>query len=294
MKLQVLHRTHFKYGQPVRDSFNEARLQPTEDHRQLPQSFLLKVLPSTRLSHYRDFYQNYVHRFELGEAHPDLTVTATSVVTTRNGLALANDAPTAPISALASTATDSRCYDFLQSSQHVETSAEAWRLALDLAGDETDTWQLAQRLMHAIFRDFQYQPDSTHIHTTTQEILRNRQGVCQDFAHVMLSLCRSTKIPARYVSGYLYNGPADSLKGAQASHAWVEVYVPAHGWIGLDPTNGQQVDGRYVKIGVGRDYGDVTPLKGTYRGTTERKMSVNVLVTMLDEHAEPKPLKPAS
>jgi len=116
-----------------------------------------------------------------------------------------------------------------------------------------------------------------------REVLKTRAGVCQDFAHVMLGLCRALKIPARYVSGYLYNGPADQLKGAQASHAWVEVYVPGHGWCGLDPTNNRAADGHYVKVATGRDFADVSPLKGTYRGTAKRELTVDVLVSRLEE-----------
>jgi transglutaminase-like putative cysteine protease len=98
----------------------------------------------------------------------------------------------------------------------------------------------------------------------------------------MLGMCRALKLPARYVSGYLYNGPADQLKGAQASHAWVEVFVPDTGWCGLDPTNNRAADGHYVKVATGRDYSDVSPVKGTYRGTGSRRLTVEVLVTCLD------------
>jgi transglutaminase-like putative cysteine protease len=99
----------------------------------------------------------------------------------------------------------------------------------------------------------------------------------------MLGICRSLKMPARYVSGYLYNGPVDQLRGAQASHAWVEVYVLGHGWCGLDPTNDRIVDGHYVKVAVGRDFADVSPIKGTYRGTAKRELTVDVRVTRLEE-----------
>ena len=136
--------------------------------------------------------------------------------------------------------------------------------------------------MDFIHREFAYVPTATNVHTHMREVLRLRRGVCQDFTHVMLGICRSLKIPARYVSGYLYNGPADQLRGAQASHAWVEVYLPDLGWRGLDPTNNGQPDDRYVKVAVGRDYSDVTPIKGTYRGTGERKMKVDVLVSVLE------------
>src|SRR5207249_9494245 len=104
----------------------------------------------------------------------------------------------------------------------------------------------------------------------------------QDFAHVMLGMCRTLKIPARYVSGYLYNGPAEHFIGAEASHAWCEVFLPGFGWRGLDPTNNRQPDEHYVTIGVGRDYADIEPLKGHYRGTPERTMSVEVSVTLAE------------
>ena len=114
------------------------------------------------------------------------------------------------------------------------------------------------------------------------EVLKTRRGVCQDLAHVMIGFCRARRIPARYVSGYIYNGPAGQLKGAQATHAWVEIFLPEQGWRGLDPTNDTQVDGRYVKLAVGRDYADVSPIKGSFRGAHGREMHVDVTLTRLD------------
>ena len=181
-----------------------------------------------------------------------------------------------------------RCYDFLQSSTYVEVSADTWRLAVDATHGQADAWQAAQAVMRQIHEGFRDQSGATHAHTHMREVLKSRAGVCQDFAHVMLGLCRALKMPARYVSGYLYNGPADQLRGAQASHAWVEVFVPGLGWCGLDPTNARVVDGQYVKVAHGRDFADVSPLKGTYRGTAKRELTVDVLVTRLEE-AEPAP-----
>jgi transglutaminase-like putative cysteine protease len=169
----------------------------------------------------------------------------------------------------------------------VRSTPEAWRLAVDLGVGHTDVWQIALSIMRHLGSEFRYLPAVTHVHTTMEEALRLRQGVCQDFAHVMIGLCRALKIPARYISGYLYNGPAGQLKGTQATHAWVEVYLPGVGWRGMDPTNQQPVNQRYVKVAIGRDYADVSPLRGTYRGTATRKLSVEVLVTRLDrEEAE--------
>jgi len=285
MKLSVFHRTHYHYAVPVQASFNEARLQPCDTPEQQRHSFLLKVLPATRLTHYLDFYLNCVHMFELSKPHHELTVEATSVVTTSNAPGLPEDATPAPLGNLGTSAEIDRCYDHLQPSMFVNSDPETWRLALDITAGETDGWQAALKIMHWINREFRYEPASTHVHTTMRESLQLRKGVCQDFAHVMIGLCRAIKLPARYVSGYLYNGPAEHLKGAQASHAWVEVFLPGHGWQGLDPTNNQQVNSHYVKIGAGRDYADVPPLKGTYRGTQQRVMSVDVQVTLIDASA---------
>jgi transglutaminase-like putative cysteine protease len=283
MKLHVLHRTRFKYGANVHESFNEARLQPVSTGRQVCHSFVLKVLPTSRLSHYIDFHFNYVHLFEINQAHAELNVEANSVVTTDDQPALVPAATPSPLDRLAECARMERCYDFLQSSTYVEINADLWRLALDATDGQTDAWQAAQAIMRYVHREFRYQPAVTHAHTHVREVLKTKAGVCQDFAHVMLGLCRSLKIPARYVSGYLYNGPLEQLKGAQASHAWAEVYVLGHGWCGLDPTNNRLADGHYVKVATGRDFADVSPLKGTYRGTAKRELFVDVLVSRLEE-----------
>ncbi len=284
MKLQVFHRTHYVYAAPVRDSFNEARLQPTNAEGQTCHSFLLKVLPATRLSHYLDFQLNYVHLFDLTEPHKTLTIEATSIVSTATHRVLTADHVSTPLSEMDAACRQlDRCHDFLQASRFVRIQRRdygAWASTPPSA--LTDTAGIAG--CDAIHPPpiFTYMPAATHVHTHMRDVLRNKRGVCQDFAHVMLGICRSLRIPSRYVSGYLYNGPADQLRGAQASHAWVEVYLPDQGWHGLDPTNNCQPDERYVRIAVGRDYSDVTPIKGTYRGTGERKMSVDVRVTALD------------
>ena len=282
MKLHVYHRTHHAYAAPVRDSHNEARLQPADTALQSRLSFQLTVQPPPRLSYHLDFYLNCVHSIDVSLPHEELTVEAVSVVSTRDAPPLPADASPAPLSAIAACARLPECYDFLQPSTYVEIGPDAGRLALDVAAGRTDAWQAALSMMRFVHTGFVYLPAVTHVHTTMQEALRLRHGVCQDFAHVMIGLCRALGIPARYVSGYLYNGPVDQLKGTQASHAWVEIYLPGVGWRGLDPTNDQQTNARYVTIASGRDYADVSPLRGTYRGTAQRKLSVEVLVTCMD------------
>jgi len=288
MKLRVFHRTRYTYGAPVRESFNEARLQPLSGPRQACHSFDLRITPLPRVLVYPDFYNNAVHQFEVVQPHTELVVEATSVVTTSEAPGLAVDAATGKLGVTTPQAQAERCFDYLQASTYVDVSAELARQANAAVDGQTDAWQAAQLLMDYVHREFHYQPAATTAHTHMREVLQTKAGVCQDFAHVMLGLCRSLQLPARYISGYLYNGPAETLKGAQASHAWVEVYIPNLGWLGLDPTNNHVVAGRHVKVAVGRDYADVPPIKGTYRGTGKRTMSVDVLVTQVED-AVPAP-----
>ena len=282
MKLHILHRTHFAYRSPVRDSLNEVRLQPVEMNDQQVESFALKISPYAQPKHQLDFYQNHVHRFDILAPHSTLEVEATSVVHTST-LTDPAKGPVVPLSAMAKCLDLANCYDFLQPSKYVTVDADIANVATSVIANHDNTWGAVIAIKRFIHDSFRYQPAVTNVHTKMSEALRLRQGVCQDFAHVMIGLCRALKIPARYVSGYLYNGPADQLKGAQASHAWLEVFLPGHGWIGVDPTNRLITGERHVKIAIGRDYADVSPIRGTYRGTGERTLQVEVLVSSAEE-----------
>lgn len=272
MKWQILHRTQYTYASPVSESFNEVRLHPVTNEWQQVNDFLLKVLPATRLRHHRDFYSNIVHHFDIPEPHTSLLVESIAHVTTRPAPALADGETPFPLARIGEAAREPRVFDFLQESRFVDLSPETWRMALDATHEATDTWQAAQAVMHFVHRHLKYEPQSTHVHTHMSDVLRAGRGVCQDFAHVMLGLCRSLKIPALYVSGYL------ATEVASATHAWMEVLIPGIGWRGLDPTHDRQADGTYVKIAVGRDYADVPPVTGNYKGTTDRKMDVSVKI----------------
>jgi transglutaminase-like putative cysteine protease len=187
-----------------------------------------------------------------------------------------------PLAKLAESGRSERCFDFLQESTYVEKTPEAWRLALDVTAGRDDVWGAACAIMNHIHTRFAYTPNLTCVHTHMRDVLTDNRGVCQDFSHVMIGLCRALHIPALYVSGYLYNGPRDHLLGTQASHAWCEVFVPGIGWCGLDPTNNQPTDERYIKLAIGRDYADVPPVRGHYKGTTDRKMEVEVHIESIE------------
>jgi transglutaminase-like putative cysteine protease len=275
MKYDILHRTRYAYSAPVRDSFNDVRLQPMPIPEQTVESFLLKVLPAARLTHFRDFYSNWVNHFEIVEPHSYLLIEAQSRVLTH---------PPAPLPAekicsfekLKEAPNIERCFDYLQASRFVELTPEAWKLALDATDGVDDAWLAVLALMKFIHGYIKYAPNSTHVHTHMNQVVKDRRGVCQDFAHLMLGLCRSLKIPARYVSGYL------ATESASATHAWMEAFIPGHGWRALDPTHNRQISETYVKIGHGRDYGDVPPVSGNYRGTLERTMEVEVKIKAVE------------
>ena len=276
MKWEIIHRTEYTYASPVRDSFNEAHLQPFSDEWQTVEYFLLKVLPPARLRHHPDFYSNVVHHFEITEAHSTLLIESHLQVTVRpRPTPTLTECPW-PLARIGEAARESRVFDFLQESRFVELSPEVWRLALDATAGVTDTWQASLALLGAVYSQFKYEPSSTTVHTHMRDVLTDKRGVCQDFAHVMIGLCRALKIPALYVSGYL------ATEIASATHAWVEVLIPGVGWCGLDPTHNRPVDESYIKIAVGRDYADVPPVTGTYKGTTDRKMKVAVSVRAID------------
>jgi transglutaminase-like putative cysteine protease len=276
MKFEIVHRTIYLYASPVRDSFNEARLLPFSNELQTVDQFLLKVLPAARLQHHHDFYSNTIHHFEIAEPHVTLLIESHLRVTTRRPSWPAPDATLWPLARVGEAGREPRVFDFLQHSHYVELSPEVWRLALDATVGLADTWQAALALMRFVYDHFKYESRSTSVHTHMRDVLVERRGVCQDFAHVLIGLCRSLKIPALYVSGYL------ATEIASATHAWVEVLVPGTGWIGLDPTHNRPVDETYVKIAVGRDYNDVPPVAGNYKGTTERKLDVKVDIKRLD------------
>ncbi|HZO84580.1 MAG TPA: transglutaminase family protein [Verrucomicrobiae bacterium] len=280
MKLQVVHRTTYEYAQPVTQNYNELRLQPVTQDGQTCDSFTLNLVPVPRLSHFLDFYLNYVHFFEVPDPHPSLSIESISQVVTA-AARLSDDAVTANLDRLPECVRLEKCYDFLQPSTFVAAPPEVWRLALDVTHGQTDVWQAAVAIRRFIHGNFSYTPCVTGVNTHMLEFLKLRRGVCQDFAQLMLGMCRALKIPARYVSGYLYNEPRGKFLGAQASHAWCEVFVPDFGWHGLDPTNNRTADEHYVKVAIGRDYADIVPVKGHYKGTPNRKMTVQVTVSEL-------------
>lgn len=277
MLLHLLHRTTFVYSGEARDSFNETRLRPVDDPLQACRRFALRTTPAVELRDYTDFYGNIVHYFDISLPHRTLVIEAESEIETTPNAARAA-VPDVPWAELETFGDRDLVAEFLTPSHYVPEDVTLWHEAKEtLAGGRTTVFADAVRLGRHVFRTFHYEPHATGVGTRAPDALKLRKGVCQDFAHVMLGLCRNAGIPARYVSGYFLN---DHRKPGEveASHAWVEVCVPGFGWAGYDPTHERTPDDRYVKIAAGRDYADIRPVSGTYKGAPTRSLDVEVAV----------------
>jgi transglutaminase-like putative cysteine protease len=269
MRLKVEHRTTFSYDSPVYETATEIRLRPsdTPNAEQRLLNFGLLIEPTAPLFHYADYFGNRVYNFNLLQQHKGVAVTSTSVVETGSGKTLPNPSD------------EMRSLDLLHESRFVQFDDDIRDFA-SVNGASGSQRVLAEALCTKIRETFTYEPGVTDVHSPSSKVLAMRQGVCQDFAHVLIAACRTRGIPARYVSGYLYGG-AQVERNDRASHAWCEVYLgPEFGWLGLDPTHDEFiVDDRYIRIGVGRDYADVPPVKGTYKGSSHEALKVVVWVT---------------
>lgn len=281
MRFRIRHATHYRYSAPVAENFNEVRLQPMSEDTQECLEFTLTTRPAATVRRYHDLHLNLVDHFYVADPHRTLDIEAHSQVVTQDpGGRYAEIG--FPRARLPECQRMERCYDFLQRSEFVSLEVGIWRLAQDTVEGVEDAWQAARSLMSRIHREFTYDPGATTVNTHMLEVLERRRGVCQDFAHVMLGMCRSIGIPARYVSGYLHGDAGEGRRGDLASHAWVEVFLPDHGWLGLDPTHDQPVGEHHVKVAVGRDYADAAPIRGNFKGRATQEMTVKLEIERLD------------
>lgn len=280
MNLRVRHLTRFHYDGPVLDSYNDARLCPVSDPLQRCASFNLRLEPQVPIHTHHDFYLNRVDHFELHQSHEMLEVEANSVLETRPD-PRGRPSVGLTLDALNDPAVNENYFDFVVESKYVSQNVAIWREAVDVIGQQvTDIWADAVKIGHHVHSIFAYDPDWTHVHTNAAEALKDRRGVCQDYAHVMIALCRSQGIPARYVSGYFYNGKTGDEN--EASHAWMEVFLPKFGWKAWDPTHNREADTRYIKLAIGRDYDDAKPVSGRFRGKGKQHMDVIVQIRLAE------------
>lgn len=279
MQFTIRHQTTYRYAGPIHESYTVCHLQPLSDLEQYCTQFELESVPRAKVFRYSDRFGNNVHHFSIVPEHPHLVISARSTVTTvRPDPATSAEASRRALTADAQLVA---LYDYLRMSPLVEFGSELTALSGEIGEPEEDLLEWYARAGGYLKEHFEYVKRATTVRTTVAESVRLRAGVCQDFAHVLIALCRHNAIPARYVSGYVFSGQADSVLGAEASHAWCEAYLPPLGWVGYDPTNGKLVDEHFVKIAIGRDYRDVSPVRGVYKGVAQSTMSVNVAMDEL-------------
>jgi transglutaminase-like putative cysteine protease len=287
MYYKIRHYTRYRYDAPIHENMMEARMKPRSDGRQSCHRFELTVSPRTECYLYEDFLGNAVHYFNIPGQHSQLTLTANTLVEVNPAPELPDSLPATAWAELDDLAGDSGFWEILQPSQFTRSTA----LLQDLAGElnlsrHADPLTLVRELNEAVYRAIEYTPDSTAVDSPIDEALASRQGVCQDFVHVMLALLRLIRMPCRYVSGYLFHRDDHDRSAEDATHAWTEVYLPGLGWVGFDPTNNLVVTDRHIRAAIGRDYADVPPTRGIFRGEAEATLTVGVSVSPGDAPAD--------
>lgn len=288
MILRAIHTTVYEYSTPASESHNEVRLMPIHNGVQKLLDFRITVDPYTPIFSY-ERPGGMVHHFGIRAPHDHLVIRAEATVETFKsnpfeGLNLIND----DFDFYRSDAVKQGYAEYLSASPYISNSpgaADIAELARKEGSDSTATFLLAlSRLLNS---SLAYDPDATHVHSRVDEVIDGKAGVCQDFSHLMIACARSQGIPARYVSGYLYVEKDDEgMRGEEATHAWVECLMPDGNWAGFDPTNNLMSSDHYIKVHIGRDYGDVTPTKGVYVGTPAIKLDVKVAVQQVESAVE--------
>jgi transglutaminase-like putative cysteine protease len=288
MEYTIAHQTTYYYADSVDESYTVLHLQPRSDPHQFCTKFVIEVAPQARVHSYADRFGNDVQHFAILPPHDSLSITTRSNVVT-----MLEREPVLPADAtrerLEADSKVERLYEFLHESAFVRFADEVdeFRKHFGTPGENVGEW--CRSVASRINATFAYDTDATTVRTTVREAFRQRAGVCQDFAHVMIAVLRAAGVPARYVSGYIFRGESHVL-GAEASHAWCEAYLPPYGWVGFDPTNDRLINDHFVKVAIGRDYRDVSPVRGVYRGSKASDMSVNVAMDVLAGYSAALPL----
>ncbi len=293
MRLDICYRTAFAFDAPVRESQNELRACPVTDGRQQLLSYRVTVEPSARMLSFTDYWGTRVDHFGVAESHTCLEVIAEASVETQDPPAH-SAAP--PMESLGDPAFLNEHDEFLKPTRHTDWDQAMAGQARTLAeANGSDVVGAVTELNEFVGTRLAYETGATEIGEPITEVLAKGVGVCQDYAHLAVALCRSIGIPARYVSGFLFSsnertGSIDGDLVRVQTHAWLEAAVPSLGWIPLDPTNRLAVGRQHVKIGHGRDYDDVPPLRGVYSGPGTPEVDASVEIRRMDPGRQPSTL----
>jgi transglutaminase-like putative cysteine protease len=282
MRYTIRHVTRFAYEAPISESVMEVRMQPRSDGVQRCLHFGVTTNPATRVLMYQDHSGNMVHHFDIPGIHEHLTITAESMVESEEPDELPHRLGPRAWAELDQLAASGELWEYLAPSAFAKRTPLLDALAKELRLQRgNDPLVTARRLMGDMYTRFDYRPRTTRVDSPIDDAIAQKAGVCQDFSHIFIALARALGIPARYVSGYLYHDADRAERSADgATHAWVELYLPDVGWTGIDPTNNLLTGARHIRVAVGRDYADVPPTRGVYKGEAEVKSELLVGVTV--------------
>jgi transglutaminase-like putative cysteine protease len=281
MMLGVTHTTTYLYSQPVSLCHTDLRLKPRGDGPQRVIEHQLSIFPEPEETvEHPDYFGNQVTYFSLQQPHQTLTIIAASIIEKQYSDLFEPCLTPVWEQALYETSRGTvqglDDYEFTFESPRITLGPDFRAYALPSFSPGRPLLDATLDLCHRIYAEFKYDRRATTVSTPVTQVLKSRSGVCQDFAHFMIACLRSLGLAARYVSGYLRSS---DLIGGEASHAWVSVFCPGLGWLDLDPTNDQQVNGNHVTLAWGRDYSDVAPVNGVALGGGEHVVNVQVAVT---------------
>jgi len=277
-EFKIKHSTKYTYESPVRDSVNHIILYPIEDAYQTVLSQNLEISGNPKVDTFVDYYGNQIGYFTYSERHSELEIfSELSVSTTPRDL---------PIDSV----NKDLQWDELRSLRHIvpyidylkweafDGLPELKAFMNQILESDVTPYQTALSFCSFVYEKFNYIQGVTTVQTKLDEIWQLKAGVCQDFAHLLSQLLRMANIPAKYVSGYICPNK-NGIRGEGATHAWVEAYIPSYGWLGLDPTNNCIAQETYVRLAVGRSFNDCSPVKGVYKGPSNHKLEVQVIVS---------------
>ena len=285
----VRHLTKFVYEKAVSESIMETRMHPRSDSNQRCLTFSLSVSPRCRVFSYRDHLGNHVQHFNIPGDHAQLVIIAESLIEQQSLSMVPHFLSPSAWGELDALVQEGDYWEMLLPSEFAIPSDALLQLAKHLeVRRRDDPLMLVREINSRLYEYFRYVPRSTRVDSPIDEAITAREGVCQDFAHTMIALIRTLGIPCRYVSGYLYQRESDVGAGhdrslPDATHAWLEAFLPHLGWVGFDPTNNLLAHERHIRTALGRDYADVPPTHGMYRGRTASELYVAVQVDAFNE-----------
>lgn len=272
----IVHITTYQYNWPINESINEIRLFPHNFENQEVLEFQLSITKNPQVTITTDYHGNRVGNFNIMEPHSEMIVESKMLVRTNHSQKIP-EIDNVKVADLVAKLENDVYLLRLSYPEKIKKQEEIIKILKEIDSSDKSIIAIAQQCNEYIFTNFTYTKGITNIETTIDEILEHRKGVCQDFALVLLQLLRTAGIPSRYVSGYIC--PNESgLRGEGATHAWVEIYSPIQGWLGIDPTNNIWTMDNHVKLSVGLNFIECTPIKGTFKGLAKQTLSVSVSI----------------